>query len=164
MGPADAGQLFGLRRAALADSPFSFSASLEDDVWSSENAVQEQMQRVPGPVVFGAIATELVGMLGIGRAGKLKERHRAHIWGVYVHPQWRGRGIAGQLIEAAIAHARTLDGVDSLHLSVNETTPGAQRVYERYGFKIWGAEPDALRYGGRSTTEYHMVRALKAGA
>jgi ribosomal protein S18 acetylase RimI-like enzyme len=160
LGPADAEQLFRLRREALGDSPLSFAASPEDDVWTSAIAVWEGMLRPTAPAVFGAIDAELIGMIGVSRASKLKEKHRAHIWGVYVAPQCRGHGVAGQLLKAAIGHARTLEGVASLHLSVSETTPGAQRVYERHGFAVWGIEPDALRYEGRSAAEHHMVLSL----
>ena len=160
MGPADAAALFALRREALSDSPLSFSASPEDDVWSSIDAVLQTMARPPGGVVFGAVDSELVGMLGIHRSTRLKERHRAHVWGVYVTPNSRGQGIAACLLDAAIAHARTLDGVASVHLSVSEATPGAQHVYEKCGFKVWGREPDATRYQGRSATEHHMVLQL----
>jgi ribosomal protein S18 acetylase RimI-like enzyme len=163
LGPTDAESLFWLRRQALLDSPFSFSASPEDDVWSSANAVRESMLRPAAPVVFGAIDAELIGMLGLYRAGKLKEKHRAHIWGVYVAPQCRGQGVAGRLLDAAIAHARTFEDIASLHLSVSETTPAAQRLYARCGFKVWGIEPDALRHEGRSATEHHMVLSLTAG-
>jgi ribosomal protein S18 acetylase RimI-like enzyme len=160
MGPADAAALFALRREALSDSPLSFSASPEDDVWSSIDAVLQTMARPASGVVFGAVDSELVGMLGIHRSPRLKERHRAHVWGVYVTPKSRGQGVALRLLDAAIAHARTLDGVASVHLSVSETTPGAQHVYEKCGFSVWGNEPDALRYQGRSAVEHHMMLQL----
>ena len=80
------------------------------------------------------------------------------LWGVYVTPSHRGRGIAGRILAAAIAHARTVDGVSRIQLGV--TTPDARRVYERAGFVEWGAEPDSIRHAGQQTTEYHMSLAL----
>lgn len=154
--PADAEQLFALRREALLDAPFSFSASPQDDRASSVVAVREQLNRAPASVVFGAADEQLVGMLGIYRAGQIKAAHVAHIWGVFVQLQWRGRGIAAQLLDAAITYARTLEGVATIQLAVNETTPEAQRLYERFGFRVWGVEPDALRFDGKSTSESHM--------
>lgn len=158
--PADAEQLFNLRRAALLDSPFSFSASPEDDRASSVAAVREQLSHAPGSVVFGADNERLVGMLGIYRVEQIKAAHIAHIWGVFVRPQWRGQGIAARLLDAAIAHARTLEGIATIQLSANETTPAAQRLYERFGFRVWGVEADALRFDGRSTSEAHMSLSL----
>jgi RimJ/RimL family protein N-acetyltransferase len=159
---ADAQPLFDLRREALTDSPFSFSASPEDDVWTSADAVREQLLRVPRPAVFGAFDASLIGMLGVHRAVRLKERHKALIWGVYVAPQSRGQGIARLLIEAAIAYVSTLAGATSVYLSVSERAPAAQHLYEKCGFKVWGVEPDALRHEGESSSERHMILSLTA--
>lgn len=160
LSPADAEQLFTLRHRALLDSPYAFSASPEDDRISSVAAAREQLGHGPGSVVIGAFADGLVGMLGMYRLPQLKTAHIVYIWGVFVAPQWRGHGLAKELLEAAIAHARTLPDVSSMQLSVNETTPGAQRVYESVGFRAWGVEPDALRFNGRSTSETRMSLAL----
>ncbi len=157
--PDDADPLFHLRRAALLDSPLSFSASPEDDRYSSPEAVRGQLGETQSPV-FGAFDEKLVGMLGMYRLPQIKTAHIAMIWGVFVAPSARGRGVAAQLFEAAIAHARTIPGIASLQLSVNETTPGARRLYERMGFRVWGVEPDALRANGRSTSEAHMSLSL----
>lgn len=156
LSPADAPQLFTLRHQALLDSPNSFSASPEDDRVTSVAAAHEQLSRGPDSVVIGAFAPELIGMLGLNRLAPLKTAHTVYVWGVFVAPQWRGHGLARQLLEAAIAHVHALPGVTSLQLSVNETTPGAQRVYESVGFRAWGVEPDALHVNGRSTSETHM--------
>jgi len=159
----DAAALFELRRQALHDSPFAFSASPEDDVWSSVDAVRARLQPSTDAIVFGAIEDRLAGMVGMTRFARVKERHKAYIWSVFVRPEYRGRGIAFQLLQAAIAHARTMPGVDVLQLSVNETTPAAQSVYEKCGFVVWGVEPDGLRHAGRSTSERHMSLDLRGG-
>jgi len=161
LSPADAQQLYTLRHQALLDSPYAFSASPEDDRISSIAAAHEQLSRGPDSAVIGAFTEGLVGMLGMYRLPQLKTAHIAYIWGVFVAPQWRGHGLAKGLLEAAIAHARTLPDVTSLQLSVNETTPGARRAYEGVGFQAWGVEPDALRFNGRSTSETHMSLALR---
>ncbi|MBB6095998.1 RimJ/RimL family protein N-acetyltransferase [Povalibacter uvarum] len=157
--PDDAESLFHLRRAALLDSPLAFSASPEDDRYSSPEAVRTQLGESQA-LVFGALNGNLVGMLGMYRLPQIKTAHIAMIWGVFVAPSARGQGVAAQLFEAAIAHARAVPGIASLQLSVNETTPGARRLYERMGFRVWGVEPDALRANGRSTSEAHMSLSL----
>ncbi|HMN45169.1 MAG TPA: GNAT family N-acetyltransferase [Povalibacter sp.] len=158
--PDDGESLFHLRRAALLDSPFSFASSPEDDAYSSPEAVGRQLGESQARV-FGAFDEALLGMLGMQRLPKIKTAHIAMIWGVFVTPSARGQGVAAQLLEAAIAHARTIPAIASLRLSVNETTPGARRLYERMGFRVWGVEPDALRVNGRSTSEAHMSLSLR---
>ena len=46
---------------------------------------------------------------------------------------------------AAVAYARELPGVTSVHLVVTETQHAARRLYESLGFQYWGSEPEGLR-------------------
>jgi RimJ/RimL family protein N-acetyltransferase len=82
---------------------------------------------------------------------------RAHLWGMYVAPDHRGRGLGLALLRATLDHARSLPGVTRVHLSVSSAAPRARRLYERAGFELWGTEPDALRDDGESVTDYHMA-------
>jgi ribosomal protein S18 acetylase RimI-like enzyme len=158
---ADASQFYHLRREALLDSPLSFAASPEDDFASSEEAVRKLLTRDPEAVVFGAFAAELlVGTVGVYRARELKARHKAFLWGMFVHPQWRRRKLGEQLVRAAVGHARTLAGVTHIHLCVSEPATAARRLYESAGFRVWGVEPEAIRWQGRSVADCHMVLTL----
>ena len=137
-----------LRRRSLTESPLCFSASPEDDFVRSVNGV------------IGAFDPDLVGAVGILRDRHLKAAHKAHVWGMYVMPSHRRRGIATQLLDAAIVHARTLSGVEWIVLSVTDAAPAARRLYERAGFTVWGREEDALRHEGRSVADYRMALKL----
>ena len=156
----DAGDLFRLRRSALLDSPLAFLASPEDDAASSETVVRELLKPRRESVVFGAYATGLVGMLGLQRRNQKKAAHKVNLWGMFVLSAYREQGVAGQLLDAAIRYARTLDGVTAVHLSVSESATAARRLYENAGFETWGVEPDAIRFEGRSESERHMRLSL----
>ena len=156
----DAEEYAALRRESLLDAPLAFTSSPEDDIASSAEGVRKSIARGADSVIVGAFASELVGALGMYRDHHLKRAHKMHIWGVYVRPTHRGSGVAVALLEAAIAHARSVPGIACLDLSVNSTAPAAQRVYERVGFRFWGCEPDALRYNGEITQEHHMSLQL----
>lgn len=155
-----AGELWALRHKALLDSPFAFLASPEDDLASSEEAVRPMLQRAPESIVLGARAEHLIGMLGLYRSDKKKCRHKAHLWGMFVAPEWRGQKVAAQMLRAAIEHARTLEGITAIQLGVSESATAARNLYESSGFEVWGIEPDAIRFQGRSECEYHMRLAL----
>src|SRR3569833_3270780 len=152
----DAGELFRLRRSALLDSPLAFLAAPEDDPASSEAVVRELLAPRPDSVVFGAHSSQLVGMLGLNRANQRKMAHKASLWGMFVLPAWRGRGVAAQLLEAAIRHARTIDGVVSFFFCVCASAVAARHLYEKMGFETWGGEPDSMRVEGRSESEHRM--------
>jgi RimJ/RimL family protein N-acetyltransferase len=157
---ADAASYFRLRRQSLLDSPLEFLASPEDDPASSEGAVREFLARGPESVVFGALAEDLVGILGFHRATQIKSAHKVNLWGMFVTPHWRGKGLGERLLHAAIAHAQTFDGVSTMRLSVSPSAVAARRLYERVGFKAWGTEPDAMRYQERLFPEHHMARPV----
>ena len=156
----DADALFQLRREALLDSPLAFSASPEDDIASSEEAVRAQLENRTGSLVFGAFEGGLHGMLGVNRARHIKSARKAYLWGMYVKPAWRGQGAGAALLGAAVTHARGLSGVRTLHLSVSEAAPEALRLYERAGFRVWATEPDSIQVGERLLSEYHMLLKL----
>lgn len=101
-----------------------------------------------------------VGMLGIVRETRLRERHRMNIWGVYVIPDVRGRGVASGLAQAAIEHARSLDGVLQIHLTVSSGNQVAVNSYTRLGFRRWGTMPRADIVNGEALDHDFMVLML----
>lgn len=160
--PDDAERLCHLRRQALLDEPFAFLASPEDDRASAHDSVRELLDSSSnGSSVFGAFdGDELVGMVGLTRDRPVKAAHRACVWGVYVDSRRRKRGVGAWLLAAILDHARQMDGVTCVYLSVSEKTPGARRLYESAGFTVWGLEPDAMRYREESAREYHLAMEL----
>ena len=157
---ADAEALAELRRASLLDIPLAFASSPEDDFAASIDVVRAHLRRAPDQFVAGAFEPELVGMAGLFRDRHAKASHKAHLWGMYVMPSHRGRGIGEGLLRATLDHARALPGISRVHLSVSSAVPGARRLYERAGFELWGTEPDALRDAGEAVTDYHMALRL----
>jgi GNAT superfamily N-acetyltransferase len=80
-------------------------------------------------------AGRLIGTLFLLRVDKVARPYpRPPAWGyisnVYVAPEWRDRGVGGQLLDVAIAEARR-EGLDTLILWPNRR---AIPFYERVGF------------------------------
>ncbi len=149
-----------LRRAALLDDPLAFVSSPEDDFASDPAALRENLTANPESVILGAFEPGLVAAVGLYRDRHAKAAHKVHAWGLYVAPSHRRQGLARQLIEGILGHARSLPGVAKVHLTVSSSAPGAQQLYAQLGFQVWGEEPDALRYEGRSVDDRHMVLAI----
>lgn len=150
-----------LRREMLLESPLAFASSPADDFASSVEAVRDLLRRSPESVVIGAFRERLVGAVGLYRDRHIKSSHKAHIWGMYVAPGHRRQGVAAELFQAALRHARTLPGISWVHLSVSSAAPEARRLYERAGFELWGTEPEALRHDGQAVVEHHMALRLE---
>jgi ribosomal protein S18 acetylase RimI-like enzyme len=69
----------------------------------------------------------------------------AYVWDaavlneIYVAPEYRGTGVADDLLDAALAFARNQDlPLDRLVLDVDRENERAQAFYDRHGFEHWG--------------------------
>ena len=115
--------------------------------------------------VFGAFAEAgLAGVAGLRFDRRPRTRHKATLFGLFVRPPFRGRGVARSLVDAVTEAARAAPGVRVLQLTVTETNGPALRLYERCGFVAFGVEPMALRLGDRFLGKVHMWRRLDTEA
>lgn len=159
----DAPRLHALRREALSADPTAFGASPEDCPLRELAEVEAHLTS-PDRAVF-AIADpdqpeRLVAMAGIIRETRKKQRHRSSIWGVYVSPEHRGRGLGRAVVEACVNHAQAWIGIESVVLSVSAQGAAARALYESLGFVVWGTEPDSHRIDGSEVSQHHMVLRL----
>ena len=145
-----------LRHRALVEHPAAFFSSPGEE--RSLEDVQRQLRERPGgAAIFGAFdGAMLVGTAGIRREQFTKGAHKAFIWGMYVAAEARRQRVGRALLERAIEHARSMDGVELVQLSVSIPNPAARALYASVGFVTWGIEPDALRVDGASVDEEHM--------
>jgi L-amino acid N-acyltransferase YncA len=162
--PGEAALYVALRKEMLLESPRSFGASPETDVASDLVGLRSRLENQGVNRTFGAFdrATgELLGVVGGGKQGPHKKRaHAFSVWGMYVTPKARGRGLARKLMQALIDYSRTVNGVCLVCLSVGETAPVAQGLYESLGFVEWGREPLSLQIDGEFFTEIFMQLQL----
>jgi ribosomal protein S18 acetylase RimI-like enzyme len=103
---------------------------------------------------------ELVAGAGILRMKRAKFAHRARLWGVYVEPEQRGRGLGRVVVSAAIEVARTWPGLEYIDLGVSANAPKAHRLYESLGFTAWGREPESTAHGALRYDEIYMTLKL----
>jgi GNAT superfamily N-acetyltransferase len=95
-----------------------------------------EIARGPGAVLVAEVGGQLVGVcqLIVFRHLQSKGGLCAEVESVHVHPDYRGHGIGGVLMRAAVARARDL-GCYRLQLTSNNARPEAHRFYERLGFE-----------------------------
>lgn len=161
LSPEDAQAFRALRLRALREHPQAFTSSHEED---AQVPLQVTAARLDSPrhSFWGAFhGQELVGMLGLERETRAKNRHKATVVAMYVAPEAAGRGVGRQLLEALLAQARG-ERLESLVLTVTEGNDSARRLYERCGFRSFGIEPRAIKLGERAYAKNHMVLDLTA--
>ena len=126
-----------VREAALSDLPTveRIERASFDDPWPTLALLQElapSRLRLPLAAECGG---EVVGYLMAWRTPD-----QLHILNVAVDPDRRRRGIAGALLEAALAVA-SREGLQEVTLEVRPGNAAALALYRRHGFAAAGLRP-----------------------
>jgi ribosomal protein S18 acetylase RimI-like enzyme len=75
-----------------------------------------------------------------------------------VTSSYRRRGLASQLLAAALAHAASNPSCGAIYLHVIAHNESALRFYERHGFGSVGVLPSYYLFGGKQHDAYLLVR------
>ncbi|MDE6637257.1 MAG: GNAT family N-acetyltransferase [Muribaculaceae bacterium] len=75
----------------------------------------------------------------------ISPRHLRAETGIYILPQFRGKGIATEALNAAKDYASNRLGLHQLTASISEQNQEALKTYKKAGFQITGSRPDWLR-------------------
>ncbi|UZJ58510.1 GNAT family N-acetyltransferase [Pseudomonas sp. KU26590] len=150
--------------------------ALHPDAFTSDVGEREALpiswwekRLVVGPdateVVFGAVeAGRLLGVAGLSVERRKKARHKSTLFGMYVPHAHRGKGIGHDLVHSVLEHARTQPQLVLVQLTVTEGNSGAQNLYERMGFEVFGVEPYAVAVGEQYVSKVHMWCDLRCRA
>ncbi len=157
LGPDDAALYRAIRMEALERCPEAFASTLEIEAARPPEAFAERLQ---ASAVFAALnAGEPVGMAGFYRHDTPKMAHKGMLWGMYVRPEARGRGIARRLLEAVLAHAAS--EAEILQLAVTTDNAPARALYAGMGFVEYGVERSSLKHAGRYWDDVLMAKDLR---
>ena len=87
-------------------------------------------------VAFGVFDnSHLIGTVALEFSPKPKTKHKALVVGMYVMPNWREKGVARALLQAAIEHCVTRGDIRSVQLEVTDGNAPALALYEKWGFE-----------------------------
>lgn len=132
-----------LRLEALETDPSAFATSVEEDAALPE----EEWRRRCRNTLFAVSEDKPVGMIGYVVGNRVKTKHVADIFAVYVTPSRRGEGIGTVLLAKALAEIRKNDGIRKVKLQVNPRQREAVRLYQRAGFEVAGLSKREMKVG-----------------
>lgn len=119
------------------DNQIPPTAIASDWLEKSLQFIDQARQTLSYQAFVAEVEGQIVGSAGCQRFAGLypnimqtTERCDGYIWGVYVEPAYRGRGIATQLTQQTIAHLRA---IGCTHAVLN-ASPSGKPVYSRLGF------------------------------
>jgi ribosomal protein S18 acetylase RimI-like enzyme len=158
---SDAAIFQQVRLSALLECPTAFSSSYEEECDIPLSRVGERLGPTLDTAVFGALDDgRLIGTVGLQRESRRKLAHKAFIWGVYVAPTHRRRGVGRRLLEAAIAHAASMPGLLQVSLGANAANLASLALYKALGFEPFGVEKGFRMVDGVLHDEIFMARSI----
>jgi ribosomal protein S18 acetylase RimI-like enzyme len=143
-----------LRLRALADAPDAFGSTIEPEREYGEREWIEWIEGWEGSTNALYVAAAGEAWVGMAVGSREGEDREAHLYGMWVDPAWRGRGVGASLVDEVLAWARSW-GATSVALAVTESNTRAGAFYEHLGFADAG-ERQPLREGSEL-----VVRVLR---
>jgi ribosomal protein S18 acetylase RimI-like enzyme len=160
---SDAAVWWALRGESLEYEPYAFGRALDEHRATTVEAVAQRFRDAPaqsfhlGAFVYG----DLIGMATFIREAGQKERHKGRVFGVYVTPAQRGKGVGRALLAPLVERAERDPSLEQILISVSAGQHAAKRLYRSFGFTIYGTEPNALKVGAAYVDEDHMIRRIR---
>ncbi|THC44851.1 GNAT family N-acetyltransferase [Massilia sp. Mn16-1_5] len=160
LGPADAAQYRALRLAGLRAFPHAFRPAVEEALEQPLSWAEKRLA-TKGEYWFGAFdGIELVGAICLRTQDGVKIRHSASLNALVVDPERQREGIGAALVAHLIDFARSLDYIRQITLTVIDGNAAAIGLYERFGFRQFGLEPDAVLHDGAYYAKQHRQLSL----
>jgi GNAT superfamily N-acetyltransferase len=130
LGPGDWAVKRDLRLAALLDAPYAFSDTYAGAATRDEAGWRDWPSGTAS--IFAAFDGDGVAV-GLAGAFEADEPELAGLFSMWVAPDARRQGVAGELIDAVAGWTRAR-GRSGIVLEVTATNDRADQVYRRYGF------------------------------
>jgi ribosomal protein S18 acetylase RimI-like enzyme len=160
LGPADAVQYRAVRLMGLRAFPHAFRPAVEE-AQAQPLAWAEKRLATKGEYWFGAFdGIELIGAICLRTQEGIKVRHSASLNALVVDPQRQRQGIGAALVAHLIDFARSLGFIRQITLTVTDGNTAAVNLYERFGFRQFGLEPDAFLNEGQYYARQHRQLSL----
>ncbi len=123
-----------IRLRALKTVPQAFGSSYAEEKKLSADEWRKRMART----LFALVEDKPMGTVAYYFNDRVKTKHIAHIVGVFVDSNFRGRGIGKELLKKALELIEKKKGIVKIQLMVNPRQKAALALYKSLGFEVVG--------------------------
>ena len=153
-----------IRLEALKTNPTAFLNTYEDalrysdEKWKTELSQSQKKENVL--ILFAFRGKKIVGMNVVNWNNRSTIKHIADVWGIFIYPDERGKGIGKSLMEAAISEIKNNPQFTKIKLGVNAENKAALKLYIDCGFQIVGKYKNELKFGHKYYDETLLEKIL----
>lgn len=125
-------QYRAVRLSALEESPEAFVANYEQEADYDEDYWRQRMRR--SERLLAEVDGTPAGVASVGRGESESGNVVAELFGLWVSPDWRGKGVAATLVKAGAEHSRE-KGLGHLAYWVGTDNGRAVAFASSFGFR-----------------------------
>ena len=145
-----------LRLEGLRISPDSFEQSYEDEVKKPIEYWQDMVDKLTPPSLHTAFflfdGASAVGVIH----GFVRGEQNGSFGGLWVHPDYRRRGLARRLVKTILAWAGE-QGMTVMRLWTVDGSEGPLRLYQQFGFEPTGESKTLVSKPEISISEFELT-------
>jgi ribosomal protein S18 acetylase RimI-like enzyme len=145
--PGDIGWLISIHGELYAEQ-FNFDSNFEVDIAKKVVGFLENSAKF-NKIWIAQVGTERVGSIAIS----LRQNQTAFINFLLVKREYRGYGIAKQLMDKAIYHSQKFN-INLIRLETYSCLKDARNLYKKYGFEPYDVRPNLEKYGQSFDQEF----------
>jgi ribosomal protein S18 acetylase RimI-like enzyme len=158
-----------LRLLSLQTDPKAFLTTLEGERARHESEFETELDTSYHPPHFGyygawfddreATDPVLQGYALVSPTWLPKQAHIAWLYNLYVNPQFRGQGVAKQLLAHIIDQLKSA-GVELIFITCAASNQPALQFYRAHGFQRHGVRRDSIKWQSEVDSEIELVLSL----
>ncbi|MDQ3008104.1 MAG: GNAT family N-acetyltransferase [bacterium] len=104
----------------------------------------------------------LIGYSQLGNSVLSKQAHVSYIYNLYIEPDFRGQGIASQLLSTLIEISRD-NQLEILYVNCFADNQPGLSLYKKAGFREYGRKPHSAKWQATYNDEVELYLSLTEG-